>query len=125
VNQSKHIKVHLEMYGLNGNLDGILENTLYRAVQELMNNAIKHANANNFDLQIIKSDDEITLMAEDDGDGFDINKTLIIAGGGLANIRSRIENLKGSIFIDAKVQRGTIISIVIPLTKPNYASENH
>jgi signal transduction histidine kinase/Tfp pilus assembly protein PilF len=125
VNQSKHVKVHLEMYGLNGQLDGILENTLYRAVQELMNNAIKHANASNFDLQIIKSDDEITIMAEDDGVGFDINKTLIISGGGLANIRSRIENLKGNIFIDAKLQRGTIVSIMIPLTKPNYASKNH
>jgi len=125
INQSKHIRVHLEMFGLSGHLDGILENTLYRATQELISNAIKHANASNFDLQIIGSDNEITLMAEDDGDGFDINRTLIMNGGGLSNIRSRIENLKGSIFIDSKVQRGTIVSIVIPTTKPDYDNKAH
>jgi two-component system, NarL family, sensor kinase len=125
VNQSKHIKVQLEMYGLNGHLDGILENTLYRAAQELLSNAIKHSGGNNFDMQIIQSEAEITLMAEDDGKGFDINKTLIINGGGLSNIRSRIENLSGSIFIDAKENRGTIISIVIPLKLPDYAGKKH
>lgn len=125
VNQSKQIQVHLEMFGLNGQLDDILKNTLYRATQELISNAIKHANASNFDLQIIGSDNEITLMAEDDGDGFDINKTLIMNGGGLSNIRSRIENLKGSLFIDSKIQRGTIVSIVIPKIKPDYDNKTH
>ncbi len=125
INQSKHIQVHLEMFGLNGHLDGILENTLYRATQELISNAIKHAHADNFDLQIIKSNKEITLMAEDNGDGFDINKTLIMNGGGLSNVRSRVENLKGSIFIDSKIKRGTIVSIVIPTTKPDYDDKAH
>lgn len=125
VNQSKQIHVQLEMYGLNEALDEIHENTLYRAAQELVSNTIKHSQAKNFDLQIIKSDEEITLMAEDDGNGFDINKTLILNGGGLSNIRSRVENLKGNVFIDSKVQRGTIVTIVIPLTKPYYDKGSH
>lgn len=125
VNQSKQINVQLEMYGLSGTLDEILENTIYRAAQELMSNTIKHSQAKNFDLQIIKSDEEITLMAEDDGNGFDINKTLISNGGGLSNIRSRVENLKGNVFIDSKVQRGTIVTIVIPLTEPYYDKASH
>jgi signal transduction histidine kinase len=125
INQSKQINVQLEMYGLSGTLDEILENTIYRAAQELMSNTIKHSQAKNFDLQIIKSDEEITLMAEDDGNGFDINKTLISNGGGLSNIRSRVENLKGNVFIDSKVQRGTIVTIVIPLTELYYDKASH
>jgi len=125
VNQSRHIQVHLGMYGLNGQLDSILENTFYRAAQELLSNTIKHSKANNLDLQIIKSENEITLMTEDDGNGFDVNKTLILNGGGLSNIRSRIENLNGNIFIDSKENWGTIITIVIPLKKTDYVSKSH
>lgn len=125
VNQSKQINIQLEMYGLNSPLDEILENTLYRATQELLSNTIKHSQAKYFDLQIIKSDEEITLMAEDDGNGFDINKTIILNGGGLSNIRSRVENLKGNVFIDSKRQRGTIVTIVIPLTELYYDKASH
>jgi len=117
INQSKHIKVQLEMYGLNGALDGIIENALYRAVQELLNNAIKHAHATTFFLQIIKSDNEITLMVEDNGKGFDMDNTFSMPGGGLYNLRSRVENLNGNIFIDAMKDRGTIVTIVISLIK--------
>ncbi len=120
VNQSKHINVQLEMHGLNGAVDGIIENTLYRAAQEMLNNAIKHSNAVNFFMQIVKSDKEITLMVEDDGNGFNYKNTLIIPGGGLSNIRSRVENLNGYFFVDSMEKRGTIISIVIPIKKPDY-----
>lgn len=125
VNQSKQINVQLEMYGLSGTLDEILENTLYRAAQELMSNTIKHSQAKNFDLQIIKSDKEITLMAEDDGNGFEMTEALMLNGGGLSNIRSRVENLKGNVFIDSKGQRGTIVTIVIPLTELYYDKASH
>lgn len=115
INQSKVMKVNLETFGLNGSLDNLIENTLYRAVQELINNTIKHAKATNIYLQLVKSETEITLMDEDNGVGFNMNNTLIENGGGLSNIRSRVENLSGSIFIDAMADRGTIITIVIPL----------
>jgi len=115
INQSKLMKVHLETYGLNGSLDNLIENTLYRAVQELLNNAIKHAKATNFYLQLVKSDSEITLMVEDNGIGFNMDEIYVLEGGGLRNIRSRVENLSGSVFVDAMADRGTIITIVIPL----------
>ncbi len=117
INQSRHLKVQLEMYGLNGELDEIIENTLYRAVQELLNNAIKHAHATTFFLQIVKGEKEITLMVEDNGKGFDMDDAFIMPGGGLYNIRSRVENINGNIFIDAMKNRGTIVTIVIFLNK--------
>ncbi|NCA85549.1 MAG: tetratricopeptide repeat protein [Clostridia bacterium] len=125
INKTSHIHVQLQLYGLNGKMDSIIENTLYRALQELLSNAIKHADASLFSVQIVKGKDEITVMVEDDGKGFDEKNMLILPGGGLSNIRSRIENLKGDFFIDSMKNRGTIISIVIPLSKINYVPETY
>jgi two-component system, NarL family, sensor kinase len=121
VNQSKHIKMNLETFGLNGNFDPLIENTLYRAAQELITNTLKHAQATVFSLQLVKSENEITLMVEDNGNGFCVEKTLSLPGGGLNNIRSRVENLNGNIFIDAMENRGTIVTIVIPVKTRRYA----
>jgi two-component system, NarL family, sensor kinase len=123
VNKSNHIKAHFETYGMNGALDPIMENTLYRAVQELLNNAIKHANAKGFFIQLVRSEKEITLMVEDNGRGFSKENTFILPGGGLNNIRSRVENLDGNIFIDAMENRGTIITIVIPIKKTKHVTQ--
>ncbi len=109
------------MYGVNGSMDDIIENTLYRASQELISNTIKHSNASKFFMQLVKSENEITMMVEDNGHGFDLENTLIRHGGGLSNIRSRVENLGGNIFIDSMKNRGTIISVMVPLKKPDYA----
>lgn len=125
VNQSKHIKIQLEMYGINGSMDDIIENTLYRASQELISNTIKHSNASQFFMQLVKSEKEITMMVEDNGHGFDLENTLIRHGGGLSNIRSRVENLGGNIFIDSMKNRGTIISVMVPLKKPDYAGQSN
>ncbi|MFP4470461.1 MAG: tetratricopeptide repeat protein [Bacteroidales bacterium] len=125
INQSNHLKMKLETYGLNGKMDDILENTLYRAIQELISNAIKHSGAKEFFVQVVKSDLEINLMVEDDGMGFDINNALVNPGSGLNNIRSRVENINGNIFIDSLPNRGTIVSIVIPLKKSYHAKETH
>lgn len=115
INKNRNLQMQLELYGLNGSLDKLVENTLYRSVQELLNNAMKHADATQFFLQMVKSETEITFMFEDNGKGFDIDKTMISSGGGLSNVRSRVENLNGSIFIDSKENRGTIVTIVLPV----------
>jgi two-component system, NarL family, sensor kinase len=121
VNQSKHLQMNFEVYGMNGSLDTLIENTLYRASQELLTNAIKHAKATTFSVQLVKSNTEITLMVEDNGKGFAIDQTLILPGGGLNNIRSRVENLNGQVFIDAMENRGSIVTIVIPIKHPEHA----
>jgi len=125
VNKTRQMHVHFESYGLNGPIDSLIENTLYRAVQELLNNAIKHAQASDFFLQLVKNDSDITLIVEDNGVGFDMEKILHIPGGGLNNIRSRVENLNGNIFIDTMTSRGTIVTIVIPLKKPKYVKKSY
>lgn len=115
INQSNQLQVELEMFGLNGSMDELIEHSLFRIVQELISNTIKHAQASKLAIQIIKNEKEITLMAEDDGCGFDPGNTAMNQGSGLSNIKTRAENLNCNLFIDSMPGRGTIVCIVIPL----------
>lgn len=115
INQSNKIKMKYDTFGLDSKLDEVIENVLYRTLQEIVNNTIKHANATELFIQIAQDKSQITLMAEDNGQGFNTSEHAGKKGLGLSHIKSSIENLNGSMYIDSKENRGTIISIVIPL----------
>lgn len=86
---------------------------IYRIVQEAVNNILKHADAQEINIQLIGQQDHITIMIEDDGKGFnpETNKT----GRGLKNIVTRSLWLKGNINIDSTPGRGTTITTEIPV----------
>lgn len=85
---------------------------LYRITQELMNNIIKHAHADQVSLQFTMINKRIKFIIEDNGVGFNIeNKS---KGIGLNNILSRTKLLNGNMHIDTMINRGTIIEIDIP-----------
>lgn len=92
-----------------------LKNDLYRIIQELVNNIIKHAKAQNVDLQLIMHEDSLSLIIEDDGIGFNSKSTN--EGIGLKNIDSRLALHRGNMNIDTKEGRGTVINIHIPFVK--------
>jgi two-component system, NarL family, sensor kinase len=117
VNHSEQLNMSFMTFGLNGKLNPLVENTLYRSVQEILNNTIKHSNASKLSFHIAQGNNEITLMAEDNGIGFDISEINDKSGSGLFHMKSRIENLNGNLNIDSNPSRGTIISIVIPLNQ--------
>lgn len=125
VNQSTKLTMSFDTFGLNGSMDYLIENTLFRTIQEIVNNTIKHAEASSLFIQVTKGNDEISLMAEDNGKGFNIDEISDYSSNGLQHMRSRIENLNGTIFIDSSPGRGTIISILIPLHKAEYAEGNN
>ncbi len=115
----KHLKKYEVQYninGLNGSLEPYMQHALYRTIQEVVNNVIKHADASEINLEILQSKHDITVMVEDNGVGFDI-KGQNIEGLGLHNAESRIQGLNGSFFVDSLVGRGTIITIILPLAK--------
>jgi signal transduction histidine kinase/ligand-binding sensor domain-containing protein len=96
--------------------DQRLEVVIFRVFQELINNAIKHANADEITLQLIQHDHEIVFMIEDNGVGFDFEKSLIKKNSsGLKNLRSRINLIKGKISIDSRPGSGTSVIIKIPI----------
>ena len=120
VNQSHRLHMHFETFGLNGNISSLVENTLFRAIQEILNNTIKHSDAKSLAIQLTQGTTDISLMAEDDGKGFDLRAVHNKKSSGLHHMRSRVENLNGSLHIDSAPGRGTIVSIVVPIKTANH-----
>lgn len=112
---NRKLKINLEAVGLNDRLDQNLEMVLYRVIQEIVNNVIKHSGANTLDIQLIKEDAAINVMIEDNGVGFDVSSIAEFDGIGLKNIRSRVEYLKGQVDFSSTLGSGTLVAIYIPL----------
>ena len=91
-----------------------ISTNLYRIIQELINNTLKHAHATKIHLEISQiSYEYISLIYEDNGVGFDT--TTKAKGMGLSNITSRIDTTGGTIQIDSKIDKGSSFIIEIPL----------
>ena len=116
---SKSKKSKVELYcniDSETRFDHDLELNLYRCGQELMNNTLKHAKASEILVQVIKHEQSIVLMVEDDGVGFEHNaKNMENYGIGLTNIETRVRTLNGVFIIESLENRGTTASIEIPL----------
>lgn len=93
---------------------------LYRIVQEIIHNTVKHAGATLLQIDLKKGDNNLVISSRDNGHGFDYTKKLEEGGGfGLRNLLSRTDVLGGELFIDSKLGKGTIYTIEVPLSKPN------
>jgi signal transduction histidine kinase len=90
-----------------------LELQIFRIIQELLNNIIKHSYAQSAAIQIIQNHSKILIIAEDDGIGFDMEANQ--NGLGINNIKNRIASLKGNIVINSSENKGTTIIIEITL----------
>lgn len=96
------------------NLPAQVEIQVYRVLQELSNNALKHADAQNIEVNITRTTDSLSVIFEDDGKGFD--STAAAEGIGLTNISNRLEALQATLSIDAVPGRGAIFSFELPLS---------
>lgn len=114
INESNVVKMKYTQMGFHEPLDKSTEVILYRIIQELSNNAIKHAAAGNIFIQLIKHERGITLTVEDDGKGFDTTQLSALKGAGLQNVQSRVDYLKGSCEIQSMPGNGTSVTIEIP-----------
>ncbi|PKV49205.1 signal transduction histidine kinase [Aquimarina sp. MAR_2010_214] len=90
-----------------------LTEELFKIIQELLTNCLKHAKAKNIDIYLNHHDDSIQLLFEDDGVGFESGKA--VDGIGFKNIKTRLNTLSGNMFIDSVIQRGTVINIEVPV----------
>ncbi|WP_430931307.1 tetratricopeptide repeat-containing sensor histidine kinase [Saccharicrinis sp. 156] len=86
---------------------------IFRIFQEVLQNAIKHANAQNINIQLTNNKKNINLIVEDDGIGFD-SKNVELKNG-LSSISYRIKILNGKFNIDSFLGRGTLVNISIPI----------
>lgn len=96
--------------------DRDLELNLYRCGQELINNAVKHAKASEILVQLIKHEDSIVLMVEDDGFGIKQSENKPDDFGiGLTNIETRVRTFNGDFLLESDENKGTNASIELPL----------
>jgi len=109
----KETKITLQFYNTEKLTDKNELLTLYRIIQELINNAIKHANATEILVQCIVDNDKIDITIEDDGKGFDTNENDKNIGLGLTSLKNRVDYLNGVMDIRSVINEGTSINIQI------------
>ena len=97
--------IDFQHYNIPRDLDNMFATSIYRIIQELLNNAIKYANANEIIIQLNREEDEIIISLEDDGVGF--NTKSFEKGMGIENVQSRVKYLKGDLQIDSQENIGT------------------
>ena len=90
-----------------------LKLTLYRIVQESMNNILKHSGADKVSIYLACSENKVLLNIIDNGNGFDMNT--IKRGMGLINISSRVENAGGRVEIISSAGNGCSVNVEIPI----------
>lgn len=117
INQMAVIKVSYQSIGLKDvSIPQTTAITIYRIVQELIHNTLKHAAAASAIVQVSYEDGNLSLTVEDDGKGFDKNILHNSAGMGWSNIKSRVEFLKGGMDIRSEKNKGTSVHIEIELS---------
>jgi len=104
-NTSSGPEIHFQHFGIPKKMDQMVSLGIFRIIQEILNNAIKHAQATEVLVQLNKEDDNIIIHVEDDGVGF--NSEAKYKSMGLENIKSRVNYLKGTIEIDSRPNNGT------------------
>lgn len=114
--QSAGSKIDLEVYQLNNDISQPIQITIYRIVQELLTNAVKHSGADKIIVQCSQNEDIVFITVEDNGKGFDINNLAVKKGIGLDNIRNRVSLLKGKTDIQSTPGEGTTINIEVHAT---------
>lgn len=116
INETRALEVSVEDFGLADRMENSLELTIFRILQELITNIIKHAEATKASIQFTQHEDNMNIIVEDNGKGFDMSTVKRTASGmGLGTIEKRIEHLEGSFTVDSVLGKGTSILIDIPV----------
>ena len=112
INQSGAIRATYQSIGLeNAVIEQTTAVTIYRIVQELINNTMKHAAAKTAIVQVSKTNGAISITVEDDGKGFNPVILQGTKGIGWSNIQSRVEYLKGKLDVQSEPGKGTSVHI--------------
>lgn len=108
-------KLQIEVININveKRIKNNIEIQVFRIVQELLTNIIKHAEATEATIQFSEDENLLNIMVEDNGKGFNLSE--VKPGLGLTNIEKRIENIDGNLVIDTTPGNGTTVILNIPL----------
>ena len=109
------LPVRLHLSGLEQRLPPPVEIAVYRMVQELLNNVMKHARASEVVVHLVRENQRLDVSVEDNGCGFEPatpaeQATQPLAGIGLVGVRNRVSLLGGELSVVSRRGRGTIVS---------------
>ena len=114
INKTKSISVNLKVIGEPRRFSSSAEIGIYRVIQEILSNALKHAKAKEVDLFIEFGKETLKVYAQDNGTGF--NTSQEFSGLGLKGVKNRIKSLDGKLEINSNQGNGTRINFEIPLS---------
>lgn len=116
IEETKILEVELLAHGMDNRLNNSTEIQLYRIIQELLNNILKHAEASEVTIQLLKREEDLNIMVSDNGIGFNVD-TKEFEGMGLKSIKARVAEMNGHVLIDSSKGNGTTVTIEIPTKK--------
>jgi two-component system NarL family sensor kinase len=111
INKAQIVQVKYQSFGMDSRMDSSIEIIVYRIVQELFANIFKHAKATEVLVQLLREENRLSVTVEDNGKGFDVKSLDMNKGAGWANIRSRVEYLKGKLDLHSEEGKGTSVNI--------------
>lgn len=103
--QTGRVVVSVSGFDIPARLNEVHEISLYRIIQEWVNNVIKYAGASRIEIQLVGHDEEIAITIEDNGKGFDVSSLEKGSGNGWRNIKSRTSLIKGELEVDSRSDR--------------------
>ncbi len=115
VNDMEGMQAEVKIVGEQSRLKENTEIMLYRIIQEMVNNTLKHAMATNINLDIRIQSAGLEIKYSDDGQGFDVNEKLKAKSLGLTSILSRVKFLGGEVNISSDIGKGSVYTISVPV----------
>lgn len=108
------IEIHLTVTGIERRFEPYLEVMVFRAIQEFLKNAVRHSQASQINLHLDLGDNNIKVICEDDGKGFDVDGLEEDSFVGLKLMRERAEMLGGNLGVDSVIGQGTRVTYQVP-----------
>lgn len=109
ISAGKLLQVSMQAYGMEQRLNASTEIMLFRIIQELLNNTIKHAQATEAIVQFNREGNRLSVTVEDNGRGFNMKETDEKITAGLSSVQSRVQYLNGEFSIDSQKEIGTTV----------------
>ncbi len=110
-NRLQFIDAQLNIKGEEFLIDSKAEIIIFRIIQEFFTNTIKHSQASKLEVSLCYKEQEIEIIAQDNGVGFDIQKIPVKKGLGLCNIKNRGKLINAEISLNSQKEKGTILKL--------------
>jgi len=120
--QRQNIEIDFQSANIPRNLPDDISLTLYRVLQEALQNAVKHSGSRHFRVSLMGETDAIELAVQDSGVGFEPDEAVKGQGLGLASMKERMKLVEGELSISSQLQQGTTIRARVPFDSKSRAA---